>query len=622
MQHNRGFSKGASHGRHFSVDVGPASAASMPSLRRSHRQVLQTMSAINVRMRTVEMGTSLLDSGVDSQDLSESEQYRILLSVEVENNSETGWGFQMDEVALELGSPTTLAIETTSRKKPMSFDSQSWPITLQRSDQYDLLFEINMHDISTTLSTNASAHPATVVTPQPVPKSATLSPSQAFSRRHLSGKAPDEAAETPIRRPLPTLAPPKASRRREITIVVTGCPVPLQTVTSSSRAVPAMPFSSRWVCSLDLSAIVGRVNERKHISSVLDSVSPRSSLRQPNDRNSVASSLKDRFSMLSPPATGPSENIAGNKRFSIAGLASMMADTFSPIDLISERRSSLPPIAHRSQTIQGLPDGDVRPALAPSGDRRIVSAPNFALDNHAHIIPPAEHPSALTPTSNDLESPLPTPAYPPHSSRRPYAQIVQPVEATSASYFSNMSTNRAIARSDRPRESMPSESTGVLVSVSVIRLREDTDATPAATFAQNTPLLPTSAQMRKTLSALSSTAPEETIPHHDQSDGRRSTHVNVLDVFLLEVFIMNRSDTERSFVVGIPHRKAREAVPYKPVKLGLGLNQQGEFLLLQVIHHADIASYVVTPSVAPEADGSGLVALENNVTVGCVNMLS
>ncbi|KDQ11579.1 hypothetical protein BOTBODRAFT_114209, partial [Botryobasidium botryosum FD-172 SS1] len=129
-----------------------------PILRKSYRKTLATVSGIKVRMRncivphlfsfdplTDGAGTSTRTGlgGIDSEERDEDEidgeDRTVVLCVEIENTPESGAGFLVENVELNIGGDDT-------KVRLIGWDntiSDFFPLKLQSSDQYNLLYALS-----------------------------------------------------------------------------------------------------------------------------------------------------------------------------------------------------------------------------------------------------------------------------------------------------------------------------------------------------------------------------------------------------------------------------------------------------------------------------------------------
>lgn len=374
------------------------------------------------------------------------------------------------------------------------------------------------------------------------------------------------------------------------------------------------PFSSRWNCTLDISPFAQRSPPR------IAAFNPPLPPRPPSLPSSIAR-LSTPAPSLSSPATKRNsradlpqiEAVAGSKRHTMSSLASLASKSpvlqqreFKRADLVSQQPEGRPSLAlsRTSVELRALPlpppiDAQTPGATGPQ--RRFFSLP-----------PGASTPSDLqhyAASPNRPISPLPpptTPAYPPHHSARSAVPHADPLgrRETGDGAWSSMGLGLDGAGAVHGQEKVAAQRTGnIIVSVSLIPLRigksqrppavttiVDADSSspemererqsgrlsPHATFQFPSP---TSSPDPSARASPEPFTPSAAAPSPFASTGRRPSasiypapaaaplikeprprapRIGLLDVFLVEVFIVNRGDEVKRFTVGVPVRKAEE----------------------------------------------------------------
>ncbi|CAG8510321.1 4329_t:CDS:2 [Paraglomus brasilianum] len=164
-------------------------------LRRSFRKILPVKSALNVRMRTTSV--SPLDNV-------------LMMSVELENNTDAGTAFDVQEVRIELSSAIVAQFDWGGKK-------EIFPLILHPVDQVTFLYSIAI------LEESAKTYP------QYYPISSLNHPS---SRRSSVTSTPPPA-------------PNAEDKQRHVSIIVRGSPI------VDGQSIKNV--ESRWNCMLDLS---------------------------------------------------------------------------------------------------------------------------------------------------------------------------------------------------------------------------------------------------------------------------------------------------------------------------------------------------------------------------------
>ncbi|KAF0403452.1 TRAPP trafficking subunit Trs65-domain-containing protein [Gigaspora margarita] len=176
---------------------------SLPPLKNSTRKVLSIKSALNVRMRTTSV--SPLD-------------HVLMMSVELENNTDAGCSFSVEEVKVDIdhGFVTRYDFESANKQ------SDKFPITLHPVDQVTFLYSITILEDLSLPKLSSQFCP----TPQPHsrPTSRRTSVSSVFS--------------------LTSGSPIAEERQRHVSIIAKGSPI--------LDGTKCRSIESRWNCMLDL----------------------------------------------------------------------------------------------------------------------------------------------------------------------------------------------------------------------------------------------------------------------------------------------------------------------------------------------------------------------------------
>lgn len=444
-----------------------------------------------------------------------------------------------------------------------------FPLALYSGDQHNLLY------IITGPSTFDSAHPGNF---QPSAVTNPSDPHNSYPPAPGPSSFNPNSLSHPHQQPL----------TQPVSIIVTGRPFTLNPSTQSID-YPTEPFVSRWSCSLDLSHLESSTDQRLSLPAI-------AGISSSGVSNFLGSSTASSTSARGGPASRPHSLVAGNKRFSIASLASLggpnatdprassvpfTSSTGQGFNLSSSSSFSLPQLPTASSNASFLP-----PPPTPA-------FPAYA--SRPPILPPSQQPLG----SNVIVSTLPTNHHQRTPSTTAYIRPKMPqhLSANSTSTVPQVGTVAAAAVMGRPKsvqgqtnpngwkgvvmdglsrpaslppllnqqqqqqqhqsslgyslDSHPSgshrfESEGILVSVSVIPSLSPSPPPPPPPLPSNSSsslsqVLSTPAKGTTTSSSLYQPHPE----------------VKRLDSFSLEVFVFNQSDRVRRFTVGVPEKRRR-----------------------------------------------------------------
>lgn len=510
-------------------------------------------------MRTVELNlqsTSSLASPMQASD--------VIVSVEVENNPAGGAGFEVDSVELDLGISPVLG-SRAGKKQPLELGPKMLPLKLQNGEQSNFLFSLDSADLFLDRSEASSGAKQRAKESQPTPIDAMRNPSQRFSHRKTDSVASNSSART---------AGNVSELRKEISILVKGRAIRRSPEGGVEYLTSA--FESRWNCAIDLASLSHKQEEQDIAANSL----ARSNRQQAAKSRPDSLASDKRVSSWFGSATGDDTlQGAGNKRYTMSSLASLWSDTPSTPTTSDYPLSQESP--GRSISVAGSRDQLNRPSrpssMIGSFERRTASLP----------IPPKQlqQISEYEASSPISDSPLPTPALPPHLASRPSVDYADPLRSSSPvqsdlqpspirpSFDGRKSGTAPIRRKVAPPIRLgsgikrkaalrDSEDGGVLVSIDLIPLRRNAAPSPP-TFAHNTPQAASAGMFKNPSSSsmcrLSSTMEESDLEPAVHELVRAGSHVKLLDVFLLEVFIMNHSSDIRTFTIGVPHRRTNEA---------------------------------------------------------------
>ncbi|ETW87585.1 hypothetical protein HETIRDRAFT_448069 [Heterobasidion irregulare TC 32-1] len=511
-----------------------------PTLRKSFRKTLQTVSGFRVRMRTVFVPYVLLpqpdaerprdlDDELDELAAGHTER-TVVLCVEIENSGESGHGFSVDDIDVRVsgGEGTRVRLITWDEGKV-------FPIKMLGMEQYNVLYAVEFL---------ASALPEK----QPL----------------LGGAEP----------------PAEGEMQRAVTINVHGRPFE---VSASGVLYPTQTFVSRWNCILDLSlqrnrdslSVARTVDDE--FSALLSSgkstgVDPHNALPEPASPFPTATPYTA-MSLASQqqhhPPTNPTSNaVAGNKRHTLP--------TTVP------GRVPKPPMNYRSSTSLLNPANrrDSYPTTSPSPLSKVAyTPPSIAVQSYARTptvptttfapppptpmatsgfggIPPPAPLSPMLPTGAADEGffdamPPPTPAYPayPSAPLPPTPRAQGPV----AGWGGSVGPTVEIPRSRGHAE--PASAAGLGgVSPSALGPRVGGGAHGAEhDQAQEGEKVVVSV-------GLLSHRNEAVEAGVGAADGGGPPKIYPHDRFTLDVFVFNQSSWTRRFEVSCPERRRRRQV--------------------------------------------------------------
>ena len=478
----------------------PSSArALIPTLRKSYRKTLATVSGFRVRMRTLFVPYVFM-SGAEEREAG-NEERSVVLCVEVENSGESGTGFSVEHVEVTVGgegaTSRLIGWGTGFEENP---EKSMFPLQLGSVEQFNLLYAVSF-----------------------------LHPSDA-NDLVLSRTGAKTAATAP--------APAPADKQRSVAIVVKGRPCEI----SPDKKVisyPTEPFLSRWNCLLDLSS--SRQQEMQDYT--LDApLSAQDALPTPASPFPAASpKSQGDFEKAHPISSMQGPAVAGSKRHTVAGLFNpKYKGVVSPG--VSPRPSSMP---YTSQSTYDSPKfTPTLPSIAVNGPLT-VSQPTSAYP-----------PSPGGGGTNYLPSPLTPafPAYPPEVQAVPHSPYAQ---APYSSYGGGGSPG-GLVEPHRERQFGSVGSTtpitpgprafGTSFSERLIRLEPYADPVVVSVAL---------------LSPVRGNAYDEdgfaVVGGGKHAGLGEEDRIYPLDVFSLEIFVFNQSPVTRRFEVGFPDRKRMRA---------------------------------------------------------------
>lgn len=337
-----------------------------PTLRKSFRKTLKTVSGFRVRMRTVFVPYVLFpeyhvngnqehnSSGNDSDsdhDLEEGEEWdrerkeagndesTVVLCVEVENSGESRMGFTVESVDVHIsgdGAKTTLI--KWGLQEPSA--NEVFPLRIASMEQYNLLYAVTFLE---------------------------------------SPEADDSVGATKK----------QGDMQRAVTININGKPHDIQETDENLVVYPTHTFSSRWNCILDLSA-----NINKDLVGVPNLAGNREALPTPASPFPSAGPATPRQSVI-PEELKTSTMVSGSKRHTIGA--------------ITPTRPLKAPVNYRSSTSM------LNPAFQKDRDSIQSSPLGYGAGGSGGFVPPSimvQHSYPRTPTTYGHSSMSPPPVAP------------------------------------------------------------------------------------------------------------------------------------------------------------------------------------------------------------------
>ena len=370
-----------------------------PTLRKSFRKTMRTVSGFRVRMRTVFVPYVLLpdthvsldpDEAQDERERREagSEERTVVLCVEVENSGESGSnvGFLVENVDVKIGGEGAKATLIGWGEASFRRDAElkTFPLRVGAMAQYNLLYAVSF-----------------------------LRPPEEVEGFSLS-RDPQNHPNNPA-----------SQLQRPVIINIFGKPYSqylpdLVTDDAGHPSYPTRTFASRWNCVLDLSAHQGQSLDQLEE----DLPGGHHALPEPASPFPVSPTMRS-LSPYSNSSTPQSPAVAGSKRHTFpVSLAALSLKTASP------NRASTPALntsrREREQSpLSGLPSRMTY--IPPSVSTQMPRSPTTY---SAPPPPPAQVPSLPNPSQHD-QIPPPTPAFPAYPAAPPTPMSQGPIASHS-----------------------------------------------------------------------------------------------------------------------------------------------------------------------------------------------
>ncbi|CAE7066777.1 unnamed protein product [Rhizoctonia solani] len=302
----------------------PLSNRPLPTLRKAFRKTLPTASGIQVRLLPAFVPHAFTDDDFAEHDEATGEEHSVVLSIELENLGGQDSGFLVEKVQVTVNGEDT---------QTRLLGSTTFPLPLRSRDQYNLLYAV-MFMLPPDLLDAAS------------------------------GRTHNRRDSIPVTR--------DSFMHRVVTIIVTGRPFDLAKHDMTSQDIQNLgmrtkPFDARWHCPLDLLAMSQQSSAKSNrmadasvdlardiypvppspfpsvMSQRRNTGTPQSSNNPLGAPFSAVSTTPDGSSFSSVfggPVELPSATVAGSKRHTIAGLASLAAKRASLPTSINQRAST------------------------------------------------------------------------------------------------------------------------------------------------------------------------------------------------------------------------------------------------------------------------------------------
>ncbi|KAF5384434.1 hypothetical protein D9615_003460 [Tricholomella constricta] len=503
-----------------------------PTLRKSYRKTLQTVSGFRVRMRTVFVPYVLLPDSERSADLDEAQDERerreagneertVVLCVEVENSGESGSGigFMVEKVDVSIGGEGAKATLIGWGDGCLNADveKETFPLLIGAMAQYNLLYAVS------------------------------------FLR------APEEVEGFSLTRDANNLERPHnpagSELQRAVAINIFGkpCVVPQTSPDAQAASYPTTTFSSRWNCVLDLSAHQPPINPldaAEDFSSGLHALPEPASPFPASTTPRTASFISPNAGTSSPGSTPQSSATAGSKRHTMPGgnitaVRSIRASNPSRATSmlnpgsISAREREHPPLPGTSSRMSYIP---------PSISTQIPRSPT------TYSAPP---PPALAIETNSNRSsrqyeqmapPPMTPAYPAY----PPLSAVPPSPVSQGPIASHNTGNvgpsieirreRGVGMGGAPVPQTPGPWVTGAFGEQKMLARLQMAERSGESIVVSVGLLPLEARARRKV---------------DESEKLGPGKIYPLDYFTLDIFVFNQSEWTRRFEVTCQTRRRR-----------------------------------------------------------------
>jgi hypothetical protein len=474
----------------------PSSArAVIPTLRKSFRKTLATVSGFRVRMRTLFV-PYVFTSGAEEREAG-NEERSVVLCVEVENSGESGTGFSVEDVEVSVGGEgATSRLIGWGAGTDESPETSIFPLQLGSVEQCNLLY--------------------------------------ALSFLHPSG-ANDLVISRTVARGAATAPAASADMQRSVAIIVKGRPCE---ISPDKKVVsyPTEPFLSRWNCLLDLSSSRQQGMQEYALDAPL---SAQDALPTPTSPFPAASPRSQgAFENAHPISSMQTPAVAGSKRHTFWGLINPKRKGAVPSPL-STRPSSMPSplqLAHDS------------PKFTPTLPSIAVNVP-LVIPQTAMAYPPSPGGSSYIP------SPL-TPAFPAYPPEAQVAPLTPYSQAPYGSYGGNSPGGLVEPHRERRFGSI-GPVTPVTPGPRVYGAPFPEKLTRLEPYGD--PVVVAVALLSPIRGSVYDEDGLGVVGGDKPAGLGEEDRIYPLDVFSLEIFVFNQSPVTRRFEVGFPDRKRMRA---------------------------------------------------------------
>lgn len=561
-----------------------------PTLRKSYRKTLRTVSGFRVRMRTVFVpyfmlpqpssrkrnnrkskavfnptGSTTDEEDFDGMDLHErelreagNEEHTVVLCVEIENGGESSSGFAVESVKVTVGGEGAQTRLIGWGDKGLLESDLVFPLLLSPYEQYNLLYAVAFM------------------------RSPDVDEFSLARGRGLPGKQTIQEMQ------------------RAVAIIINGRPFELsdsdnltveRPLKSTGYLYPTNTFPSRWNCVLDLSP---QTHQRLSIgpfpahNEALPT--PASPFPAAIPRSRPVSAALPRINIPGSGSKTPETAVAGNKRFTLSAIEAQMSHVTDYFD--QKPRSVTSPVNYRAGTSMLNPANQLDPyaqsgfhILDPSTPNPAQSFP--AASNRASYLPPSATVKSFNrgpaTTYAPLSPPLPPPPRPPHLGHVADDSIssqiqIEPIPPTPAYPAFPTSPLPTTPHWQGPIASLQSGAVGPSVE---IRREKGPNAagippTPGPRVSAAGGFLQMQTQSETLRGVVASGGTGEPViisigllAGTDAEDGIGKIYP--LDQFTLDIFVFNRSSWTRRFEVSYPdRRRQRKDQMYMDKSVGVG----------------------------------------------------
>ncbi|KAK4048988.1 hypothetical protein OIO90_005623 [Microbotryomycetes sp. JL221] len=622
--------------------VASADAPIHPIMRRSLRRLMDIKSVITVRMRTVPCpvdGLERRDNVAVEASLgaeARNETNGLIMCVEVEGAGEAGdmrEQFQIDDIQIKV-SPGAAGLGDVEVRRVADFhctdDDDRFPLFVSHNEQHNFLYAVTFTSEAAQQSFTRFAQ--TTETVSAVPIEVASSPSQRFTARFDDSGPNWEAEEQAVN----ANAGSHNVWIRNVSIVIKGRPRYLESsnggyhvadteASSSGPWFPTRSFASTWNSKLDISPFAVRAPPKHARFTQPDQPPPIQTALSAGQRASHAHQSTSIKRAIVSPAAIDSERIAGSKRHTVASLASLART--APAVLRPRPQAELVTESNGIGSILRAPV--VASSSAASAAARFFSLPSSESQDKDGRASMEWNTRSNTPIASMQRGTTPG------ATVQTVSTAIQPTSDVRSSVLSELKrdswrqTGAAGAIEAQPATNLPAPTVDhskngqklekaasdeeIIMTVSLLPLRSvKSSKTRHAQLKVAEPVSPQHPIGRRSNTTFELPSPSEDAPDAALDDdvdvaatadqgsvdvkdvhGWRAPRIGLLDVFLIEVFVLNRSTQVKRFTVGMPVGCAGSSV------VALGGNAAS-----------------TSPVKRDDDSMASLVALENDVRIG------